>query len=163
METLGQHAVEVRNSRMIQVELAHRFRVPVTDAFDYITAIENWKEYWPDFVCVKDLPAARWSSPGDTATIVVRLLNRERELNMTLESFQPGVSVTYLSRQKGLPDAYHERYFRSLPEGFEYRLIVAFMPRRGVVGLFDRSLVRKAVTRALSKTIRNLDRVFKQW
>ena len=53
--------------------------------------------------------------------------------------------------------------FSRCPRGFEYRLVVSYAPRTGFVGLFDRSVVRRAVTRALHKTIQNLDSVFKQW
>jgi hypothetical protein len=82
---------------------------------------------------------------------------------MTLEEFEPDALVTYSSSQSGLPDAHHERHFRAVQGGFEYRLVVNYEPRPGLAGLFDRSLVRRAVTRAVSKTIRNLDAIFNQW
>ena len=163
METLANYTAGERDNRMIHVEAAHTFPVPAADAFTYITGIENWKDYWPDFVRVKDLSEARWSQPGDKVTVTVRLLNRERDLQMTLQTYHPDTLVAYLSRQEGLPDAYHERSFRAVPEGFAYSLKVAYVPRPGITGLLDRSLVRGAVMRALNKTIRNLDTVFKQW
>jgi hypothetical protein len=163
METLAGYTTEELGRRAIQVETTYTFPVPVADAFAYITAIDNWKEYWPDFVRVTDPSTAHWSQAGDTVTVVVRLLNRERELHMILRTYRPDALVTYLSRQKGLPDALHERHFRAVPGGFAYRLVVTYVPRPGLAGLFDRSLVRGAVTRALNKTIRNLDAVFKQW
>lgn len=95
-------------------------------------------------------------------TLVMRMLAREVELTMTLEDFQKDVLVQYTSRQQGLPDARHERHFRADSTGFEYRLVVAFEPRKGVVGLFDRVFVKRAVRKALSETVENLDRVFRQ-
>jgi len=59
-------------------------------------------EYWPDFIRI-DNPAAGWSNPGDRATVVLKLLNRERALNMELEAFQKDACVTYVSRQRGYP------------------------------------------------------------
>ena len=161
--TTANYTAEERDKRVVQVEATHTFPVSAADAFAYITAIENWKDYWPDFVRVGDLSEARWSQPGDTATVVVRLLGRERELHLTLQAYQPDTLVAYFSHQKGLPDAYHERHFRPVPGGFAYRLVVGYMPRPGIAALFDRSLVRGAVTRALNKTIRNLDSAFKRW
>lgn len=147
---------------MVLIELKHRFPISVTKAFAYITDLNNWAAYWPDFVRMEDPANAKWGKPGDTVTIVLKLLNREQALNMTLEKFQKDVLVTYVSRQQGLPDARHERHFTAMPEGFEYRLVVTFEPRHGWSGLFDRILLRWAVGRALRRTVENLSRVFNQ-
>jgi len=148
---------------MIQIEEVHIYPIPLSEGFAYITGVNNWGNYWPDFVRIKDPTNARWGKSGDTITLVLRLLNRERELSMILEDYKPETLVIYLSRQTGLPDAHHERHFRSVPGGFEYRLVVSYIPRPGLVGLFDRSLVLRATTQAARKTIQNLDTVFKQW
>jgi hypothetical protein len=163
MDTLVQYPAEGFESLMLKIEAAHLFPVSVSEGFAYITDINNWKDYWPDFVRLGDPASASWRQPGDTITVVVRLLNRERELNMRLTEYKPDTLVTYTSRQSGLPDAHHERHFRPAPGGFEYRLLVSYLPRPGLAGLFDRTLVRRAVTRTLNKTIRNLDTLFKQW
>ena len=94
--------------------------------------------------------------------MVIRLLGREVQVNMTLEQYQKDNRVTYVSRQQGLPDARHERYFKAVPEGFAFCPVVAFAPRSGLAGLFDRLLVKRAVTGALRKTIENLESVFKR-
>lgn len=147
---------------MIRIERSHAFHVPVSQAFAYITSMNNWAAYWPDFVRIPDPAQARWGQAGDSVTIVVTLLNRERELHLTLEEFRKDSLVAYSSRQSGLPNARHERHFRAIPEGFEYRLVVTLDPRQGLAGVFDRLLVRRAVAKALDKTIANLDRVFRQ-
>ena len=147
---------------MIQIEEVHIYPIPVGEGFAYITDVNNWGNYWPDFVRIKDPANARWGKSGDMITLVLRLLNRERELSMILEDYKPDSLVSYLSRQTGLPDAHHERHFRAVPGGFEYRLVVTFAPRPGLAGLFDRTLVRRAVTKAAHKTTRNLDTVFNQ-
>lgn len=147
---------------MIRIERTHTFPVPVSKAFAYITDTSNWAAYWPDFVRIHDPAQIRWNQPGDTVTIVLKFLNRERDLNMRLEKFQKDAVVTYVSRQRGLPDVWHERHFNPAPDGFEYRLVVAYEPRKGLSGIFDRILFNQAVARALHKTIENLDRVFKQ-
>ena len=94
--------------------------------------------------------------------MVIRLLGREVEVHMTLNQIQQDTRVTYVSRQQGLPDASHERHFRGVPEGFEFRPIVVFEPRSGLAGLFDRLLVKRAVAGALRRTIENLESVFKR-
>ena len=148
---------------MIRIETGQTYSVPLSEGFAYITDVNNWKYYWPDFVRIKDPIKAKWSKPGDTVTLVLRLLNRERELRMTLQEYMSDSLVAYVSRQAGLPDAHHERHFRAVSKGFEYRLAVTYAPRPGLSGLFDRSLVRRAVTQAANKTIRNLDAIFKEW
>jgi hypothetical protein len=148
---------------MIRIETGQTYSVPLSEGFAYITGVNNWKYYWPNFVRIKDPTKAQWSRPGDAITLVLKLLNRERELNMVLEEYNPETLVAYVSRQAGLPAAHHERYFRAVPKGFEYRLAVTYEPRSGLAGLFDRSLVRRAVTQAANKTIRNLDAIFKEW
>jgi hypothetical protein len=147
---------------MIRIEKNHTFPVPVSEAFAYITDMKNWAAYWPDFVRIQDSANVRWGQAGDEVTIVIRLLNRERALNMKLEEFQKDKMVTYLSQQQGLPNARHERHFKAVPGGFEYRLVVAFEPRQGLTGVMDRLLVKRAIARAVNKTIENLDRVFKE-
>jgi hypothetical protein len=147
---------------MIRIEVSHSFPVSVAETFAYITDIRNWPEYWPDFVRLDNPSMTRWSSPGDKATVVINLLNRERALNMELKEFQKDERVTYISRQQGLPDVRHERHFKLAPQGCEYRLVVEYQPRGGFTGLFDRFLVKRSVERAMRKTVQNLDVVFQQ-
>ena len=142
---------------MLRIEVTHTFDVSVAEAFAYITDMKNWPEYWPDFIRIEN-PEARWSNRGDRATVVITLLNRERALNMELEAFQKDASVTYVSRQRGLPDVRHERHFEAARNGCVYRLIVENEPRTGLAGLFDRTLVRRSVEQAMRKTMQNLDR-----
>jgi hypothetical protein len=147
---------------MIRVEEKHTFPVPLSKAFSYITNMDNWPAYWPDFVRIHNPTDAQWGQPGDKITIVMKLLNRETELTMTLEKFQKDTLVTYTGSQPGLPDTFHERHFKAVPEGFEYTLVVSFEPRQGLQGLSDRLFVKRGTRQALRKTIENLDRVLKQ-
>jgi Polyketide cyclase / dehydrase and lipid transport len=144
---------------MLRIDVTHTFHVSVAEAFAYITDMKNWPEYWPDFVRIEHPAAARWSNAGDRAIVVIRLLNRERALNMELETFQKNARVTYLSRQRGLPDVRHERHFEAASDGCVYRLSVEYQPRTGLTGLFDRMLVRRSVERAMRQTVQNLDRL----
>lgn len=145
---------------MTRVELTHTFPVAVGDAFAYITDTKNWNEFFPNFVRLHDPTNAKWDTPGDKVTVVIRLLGREVQVNMTLEQYQKDSRVTYVSRQQGLPDASHERHFKALPNGFEFRPVVAFEPRGGLAGLFDRLVVKRAIAGALRKTIENLKSAF---
>ena len=147
---------------MVRVEVSHTFPVSVTEAFAYITNMKYWPEYWPDFIRIENPSEARWSNPNDKATIVIKLLNRERALEMELKEFQKDSRVAYLSRQQGLPDVRHERHFKATPLGCEYRLVVEYQPRQGFAGLFDKLLVKRSVERAMHKTVQNLERVFRQ-
>ena len=147
---------------MVHIEVSHTFPVSVAEAFAYITDMKNWPAYWPDFIRIENSDGAGWSHPNDKVTIVIKLLNRERALHMELKEFQPDTRVAYVSHQYGLPDVRHERHFKAVPIGCEYRLVVEYEPRRGFTGLFDRFLVKRSVERAMRKTVQNLDRVFQQ-
>jgi hypothetical protein len=147
---------------MIRVELTHTFPISVGNGFAYITDTKNWNAFFPHFVRLHDPAHAKWDTPGDRVTVVIRLLGRDVQVNMTLEQYEKDSRVTYVSRQQGLPDAKHERHFKAVPEGFEFRPVVAFEPRSGLAGLFDRLLVKRAVAGALRKTIENLEPVFEQ-
>ena len=144
---------------VVRIEVIHTFDVSVADAFAYITDTKNWPAYWPGIIRIEN--AASWRTAGDKATVVIKLLNRERALNMELESFRKDECVTYVSRQRGLPNVRHERHFEAVREGCRYRLIVEYKPRRSFSGLFDRVLLRRSVEQALRKTVQNLDKVFK--
>jgi hypothetical protein len=139
----------------MRLEMTHRFAVPLRAGFDYIVEPGNWPQYWPGLVRVE--AGSRWRAPGDRARVVMRLLGRSVELEMTLRTFDPYRLVEYVSVQRGLPDARHERGFSDVGEGFEYRLAVEFEPRAGLRGAFDRQLVRRAVARTMRRTIANLD------
>jgi len=146
---------------MVRLELNHPFPVTVSEAFACITDMKNWPEYWPGFIRIDNPAASRWQHTGDTATVVIRLLRRERALHLELETFQKDARVTYVSRQRGLPDARHERHFEPTREGCVYRLVVEYEPRTGVSGVFDRLIVKRSVEQAMRRTVRNLDRLFR--
>lgn len=144
----------------MRLELTRRFPVPLHDGFDYIVDPGNWPEYWPDLIRVQ--PESRWRAPGDRAGVVMRLLGRPVELEMTLRVFDRYRLVEYDSVQRGLPDVRHERGFEPAGEGFEYRLAVEFEPRPGLRGAVDRRLVRRGVERALRRTLANLETRFSE-
>jgi hypothetical protein len=78
---------------------------------------------------------------------------------MTLREFIPNRLVTYESAQSGLPDAWHERHFQPVDEGFLYRIVVEYQPRGGVRGIVDRTVVRRGIDRAAGQTLDNLERL----
>jgi hypothetical protein len=139
----------------MHLELTHRFAIPLRDGFDYIVEPRNWLEYWPGLIRVQ--PGSQWRAPGDRARVVMRLLGRTVQLEMTLRTFDPYRLIEYISVQQGLPDMRHERGFTTVGDGFEYRIAVEFEPRPGLRGAFDRRLVRRAVERAMQRTIANLE------
>jgi hypothetical protein len=139
----------------MRLELTQSFAIPLRDGFDYIVEPRNWPEYWPGLIRVQ--PGSRWRAPGDRARVVMRLLGRIVELEMTLCTFEPYRLIEYTSVQHGLPDVRHERGFSAVGDGFEYRLAVDFEPRPGLRGAFDRALVRRAIERAIQRTVSNLE------
>jgi hypothetical protein len=141
---------------MTRIEAEHRFGVPLRDGFDYITDLGRWPEYWPGLVRVE--PGSHWREPGDQTRIAIRLLGREVPLEMTLRRLEPYRLVEYTSVQPGLPDVHHERHFADTGDGFHYRLVVEYEPRRGPRAVYDRLLVRRAIGRAVRQTIANLER-----
>jgi uncharacterized protein YndB with AHSA1/START domain len=136
---------------MPRFEATHRYDVPVERGFAYITDPSNWPAYWPGYVRLED--GSRWGAVGDTARLITRLLGRERELTMTIRSFEPNRLVTYTSSQPGLPDVSHERHFEPDGDGFVYRLVVEYEPRKGLPGLWDRVVLARGIRRALRDTI----------
>jgi hypothetical protein len=147
-------------SAPVRLELGHRFAVSLRDGFDYITDLANWPEYWPRLVRIE--PGSRWHEPGDQTRLSLRMLGRAIELEMTLERIDPYRLVEYRSEQRGLPPAAHQRHFTETAGGFEFRIIIEYAPRRGLRGIFDRVLFRRATERAMRETLENLDRQFER-
>jgi hypothetical protein len=141
---------------MVRLEQSRVFPVERDVGFDYITKPANWPGFWPDLVEIPDLEQTRWQEPGDTARLRMRLAGRLTELHMTLDELRRPALVRYHSTQQGVPDAEHERHFEPAAGGFDYRLVVSFTPRPGLRGLFDRTVVRYAASRALRRTLDNL-------
>ena len=144
---------------MTRVEASHRYDVPAGRGFAFITDTANWSKFWPGYVRLEE--GSRWGATGDTARLVTRLLGRDRELTMTITSFEPNRLVTYTSRQPGLPDASHERVFEPDGDGFVYRLAVEYEPRGGIAGVFDRHLLERGIRRAFESTFEALEREFR--
>jgi uncharacterized protein YndB with AHSA1/START domain len=140
----------------IRIEAEQRLPVPLREGFDYITDPANWPEYWPRLVRVRS--AKRWREPGDRASLVLRTLGREIELNMTLVRIQPYRLVEYTSQQVGLPAARHWRHFAQSGDELAYRIAVEYSPRPGWRSPFDRLFVHRAVKRMMRETLANLDR-----
>src|SRR5512132_523384 len=143
---------------MTRIEAAQRFDVPVERGFAFITDTANWPKFWPGYVRLEG--GSSWGAAGDTALLVTRLLGRERPLTMKITAFEPKRLVTYTSTQPGLPDASHERHFEPDGAGFVYRLVVAYEPRRGIAGLFDRFVLARGIRRAFERTFAALEREF---
>ena len=99
----------------MRLEMTHRFAVPLRSGFDYIVEPHNWPQYWPGLVRVQ--AGSQWRAPGDRTRVVMRLLGRSVELEMTLRTFEPCRLVEYVSVQRQLPDARHERGFAAVGEG----------------------------------------------
>jgi uncharacterized protein YndB with AHSA1/START domain len=142
---------------MIRIEHERIFQTPIEQGFSAITDITNWPKYWPGLVRVE--PESRWGTPGDQTRLILRLFGREVELAMTLREFVPNQLVAYDSVQAGLPSAHHERHFRPVDGGFAYRIVVEYEPRRGPLGLLDRTVIRRGIDGAVRETMLNLERV----
>ncbi|HEX5993611.1 MAG TPA: SRPBCC family protein, partial [Jiangellales bacterium] len=127
-------------------------------AFEYVTDLRSWPDYWPNLLAVVD--ANEWGRPGGTARVRMRLAGRKVELRMILDDFRPPSLVRYVSIQPGLPDAEHERHFEPTGDGFRYRLVVRYRPRPGLAGVLDRTVIRWGIDRALRATLANLARQF---
>lgn len=140
---------------MIRIERSQVFETSLERGFAVITDPANWPSFWPGLGRIA--PESRWAASGDEARLVLRLLGRDVELRMTVDQFVPNRLVTYTSAQQGLPDARHERHFRRVGDGFEFRIVVVYEPRPGRRGILDRSVVRRGVDRAVRQTLRNLE------
>jgi Polyketide cyclase / dehydrase and lipid transport len=131
--------------------------VSVPEGCRYITDPANWPEYWPGATAVE---APGWSRPGDEATVTMKLLGRQVELRLVLEELVPGELVRYSSTQRGLPDAHHERRFADAEGRLLYTLVTEYEPRGVLWGLYDRTIVPRAVRRAMRTTLRRLTEIF---
>jgi uncharacterized protein YndB with AHSA1/START domain len=143
---------------MVRVEAAHHYDLPIERGFAFITDTANWSKFWPGYVRLEE--GSSWGAVGDTARLLTRLFGRERLLTMRITAFEPNRLVTYTSTQPGLPDASHERRFEPDGGGFIYRLVVAYEPRKGIAGLFDRFLLARGVRRAVQRTFMALEQEF---
>jgi hypothetical protein len=141
----------------VRVEREQVFAADLGPAFARITDIAVWPSFWPGLVRVE--PGSRWVEPGDRARLVMRLLGRDVPLELTLRELVPSRFVAYDSVQAGLPAARHERHFSPSPGGFAYRILVEYEPRRGLRGVLDRTVVRRATARAVRQTMTNLERL----
>jgi Polyketide cyclase / dehydrase and lipid transport len=146
---------------MLRIEEAQVFPVSREVGFDYITDLRSWREYWPGFVGIRDESQAQWANPGNRVRLDLRLLGRTVTLNMDLEEFRRPAAVVYRTRQSGFPDAHHERHFDPVTDGFLYRIVVEYEPRKGLAGVFDRTLLQRAVRRTARQTIRNLSKALR--
>lgn len=144
----------------MRVEAAERFAYPLRDGYDYITDLRRWPEYWPSLISLA--PGSCWSQPGDRARLTLGLFGRPTELVMTLSQVIPYRLIRYTSVQRGLPEARHERRFAQEGTGFHYRIIVELEPRAGLRRPFDRLVVPRAVERAATQTLDNLERRFRE-
>lgn len=145
-------------SGCVQVGTCKRFGFPLGAGYDYITDLRCWPRYWPNVIRVA--PESRWSQPGDTARVTLKLLGRPTELVMTLSRVIPYRLIQYTSVQRGLPAATHERRFTEDPAGFGYQIVVEYEPRSGLRAPFDRLVVPRAVERVAKQTVDNLERRF---
>lgn len=136
---------------MIQVELSQEFQVPAREAFAYITNVANFGTFFPGFVRIGNPGEARWQAVGDKVTIVARVLNVERDLNMTLLDVRPGERVRFSMQQSGLPVIEQERIFSDTPSGSHCRQVASYEPRTGLAGLFDRFVVRRVLARGFAR------------
>jgi len=140
---------------VVHLELEQEFPVPVRDGFAYITDPDHWADYWPRFVRLA--PGSRWAAPGDHAAITLQILGRAVELDMTLVRREPDRLVEYTSEQRGLPAARHWRLFEDRAPGLGYRIVVEYSLRPGWRGIYDRTLVRRAILRTMRETLANLE------
>jgi hypothetical protein len=142
----------------IRVTAERRFAFPLRAGFDYVTDLRSWPEYWPNLIHLA--PESRWSEPGDTARLTLKLAGRATELQMTLTRIVPYSLVEYSSVQPGLPRATHERHFADAGDSFDYRIVIDLEPRGGLRSPLDRLVVPRVVARTAQQTLDNLERRF---
>jgi hypothetical protein len=142
-----------------RLEVTRDLPIALSEGFDYITNVENWPEYWPKLVEIPERASVRWREPGDGAAVVIDVRGRPTELRMTLEEFVPYDRVVYRSSQEGLPEFHHERLFRDNGGRLRYTLVIAYEPRPGLKGVFDRLVLPRYVRASLVETMDNLERV----
>jgi Polyketide cyclase / dehydrase and lipid transport len=87
---------------MMRIEERCTFPISAEEAFDYITDLDNWPHYWPGFVRFEDREHSQWGVPGGAVTPVIRLMGRDVPLHITLQEFERGRIVRYMSQQPGL-------------------------------------------------------------
>jgi len=144
-----------------RLEVERVLPVGRTEGFDYITDVRNWATYWPHVIDVRDADRTSWSQAGDRASVVVESRGNPVEMSLELDELVPYERVTYRSVQPGLPDFWHERHFGERDGSLDYRLVIAYEPRRGMSGLIDRVFVARAVRQSLTTTLDNLERIFR--
>jgi hypothetical protein len=145
----------------ILVDLTHAFPVSVGDAVAYITDTRNWKAFLPNFVRLHDPTRIKRDTLVDKVTVVIRLPSRDVQVSTMLGKYEQDSRVPDVSRQKGLPDAKHERHFKAVPEGFAFRPVGVFETRSGLAALVER-FVERAAPGAVRKSMEGLEVDFGQ-
>jgi hypothetical protein len=122
---------------------------PRDEVFEYVTDPRNWPELLPEIERVDVVDA--WDKPGDRCRVRLRAMgNREYEQEL-LEFDRPRLTRD-IARQPGLPEIEHERVFAEIPEGTWLQNYARYEPRRGLVGLFDRTLLAWLLGRRYQRT-----------
>jgi hypothetical protein len=128
-------------TQAVRIKVNSRFGVTLRDGFEYINDPNNWPQYWPDLL--RNRARLALARARGRARLVVRLLGRPVQLELTLARLAPYSAVEYTSVQRGLPDARHERYFDDADGDPAYRIVVSYQPRpgwRSVYRLRDKDL-----------------------
>jgi hypothetical protein len=146
---------------MPRVEASRSFPISVKDAFDYITYLPNWRNFWQGYVGIDGGEEnASWRNPGDELTLRLKNYGKDVEMRMHLDEFVPYERIRYRSEQKGLPDFRHERYFRDTNGTLTATNAVGWDPRGGAKGLVDRFVLPMLIKRKMVKTLADLDEIF---
>ena len=89
---------------MKRICAVHCYSVSVEHGFAFITNPGNWSRFWPGYVRLES--GSRWGASGDTVRLVTRFLLRERELTLTVKTFEPNRLVAYTTTRRR-PEAGH--------------------------------------------------------
>src|SRR5689334_12359560 len=126
---------------MVRIDVFHTFPVSASEGFAYLLNIDNWGQFWAGFVRVENQTSTTFDRPG----VVVRMKLGIDTIDMFVQEVQKDAFLQYKTRQRLAPVMLHERYYKDVPGGFEYRVIITYEPRKGIFGLLDRTVVKRSL------------------
>jgi uncharacterized protein YndB with AHSA1/START domain len=117
---------------------------PRDEVFDYVSDPRHWPEFFREVEAVDQVEG--WDRPGGRCRVRVRVLGRRQYIAELVEFDRPRLTRD-VARQAGMPDVEHEHVFSEVPEGTRLDNIARYRPRPGLVGLYDRTVLRWAAQR----------------
>jgi carbon monoxide dehydrogenase subunit G len=122
---------------------------PPADVFDLLADARNWPSVMPGVETVDGVDG--WGAPGGRCRLTIRLLGQSRTFDCEMTDVDRPQLFRYLAREEGQPTSSNACRFAEVAGGTRVEISAQRDARRGVAGLYDRSVVPWALKRMLDR------------